>query len=236
MYQSDNWNWCACGEISDVIQLVQRRKALSLICFLECHLYTNKWFSKNLEKQMKLSLSNMQEPPKLQEWLSVQDSRAGRDSQIQERSRKITGKRRAGMHKLCWWAQQKMNQFSLLSLFWGKEEITTEDKILRNRLCNNPHANCLCSVNTEGTYWLLPRLRVSYIQIPCPVEIYSLSVTWGQSLPSCPCSPENAQYSELIGTNSHRCRWWIHTTKFSSAYGFKCPEEWQAWIYSRALH
>lgn len=92
MYQSDNWNWCACGEVSDVIRLVQRRKALSLICCLECHLYTNKWFSKNLEKQMKPSLSNMQEPPKLQEWVSVQDSQQGRDSQLPERSRKIIGK------------------------------------------------------------------------------------------------------------------------------------------------
>lgn len=40
-----------------------------------------------------------------------------------------------------------------------------------------------CSVSTEGTCWLLPRLWVSYIQILRPVEISSSSVIRIQSLP-----------------------------------------------------
>jgi len=43
----------------------------------------------------------MQEPPKLQQQVSVQDSQMERESQIPEKSKEITGKRRAGMHKLC---------------------------------------------------------------------------------------------------------------------------------------
>lgn len=45
---------------------------------LECQLYTNKWFSKSLEKQMKPSFSNWQEPPRLQEQANVQDSQRER--------------------------------------------------------------------------------------------------------------------------------------------------------------
>lgn len=122
VYQLDNWNWCACGEISDVIWLVRRRKELSLIWYLECHLYTNKWCSKNLEKQMKPSFSNMQEPPKLQEQVRAQDSQTKRDSQIPERSREIIVECRAGMCKLCGCAWLKSSQCWLL-YFRGEEGI-----------------------------------------------------------------------------------------------------------------
>lgn len=62
-----------------------------------------------------------------------------------------------------------------------------------------------CSVSTEGTCWLLPRLRFSYIQILHPVAISNLSVTWRQSLPHAlvaPKIPNNQNTSWKSDTNA----------------------------------